>query len=179
MRSDAARNREQLLRAATVAFHRDGLTVAMASIAAEAGVGAGTLYRHFADRDALLAELTHRSFEQVLANAQAAERAEGTPIERLRHFVRAAMKARKELVLPLHGGPELSSSATRRLRTEVHRTIQRILDLGIEDGSIRADARALDVVVFGAMLSQPTQATPEWNAVCNRLLDNFLAGLRP
>ena len=46
----------------------------MATIAADAGVGVGTLYRHFPSRDDLLDHLTHVSFEQVLANAQAAER---------------------------------------------------------------------------------------------------------
>ena len=48
--------------------------VAMATIAADAGVGIGTLYRHFRNREDLLRFLTHRSFEQVLANVQAAER---------------------------------------------------------------------------------------------------------
>ena len=68
-RSDAARNREALVRAATAAVHREGPRVPMATIAAEAGVGIGTLYRHFPGRDDLLDYLTNVSFGQVLANA--------------------------------------------------------------------------------------------------------------
>src|ERR1700722_19817073 len=73
-RSDAARNHEALVRAATAALHREGPHVAMATIAADAGVGIGTLYRHFRTREDLLDFLTRRSFEQVLANVRAAER---------------------------------------------------------------------------------------------------------
>ena len=72
-RSDAARNHEALVRAATAAVHREGPHVVMATIAADAGVGIGTLYRHFRTREDLLNFLAHRSFEQVLANVQAAD----------------------------------------------------------------------------------------------------------
>ena len=53
-RSDAARNHEALVRAATAAVHREGPRVSMATIAADAGVGIGTLYRHFPTREDLL-----------------------------------------------------------------------------------------------------------------------------
>jgi AcrR family transcriptional regulator len=69
-RSDAARNHQALVRAATAAVHREGPRVPMATIAADAGVGVGTLYRHFPTREDLLNHLTHASFEQVLANAK-------------------------------------------------------------------------------------------------------------
>jgi AcrR family transcriptional regulator len=74
----------------------------MATIAADAGVGIGTLYRHFPSREDLLDYLTHVSFEQVLANAQAAERGATTAAEALRapsvshpgtHRSRAALDA--------------------------------------------------------------------------------------
>src|ERR1017187_10258297 len=80
-RSDAARNHKALLRAATAAVHREGPRVSMATIAADAGVGIGTLYRHFPNREDLLNSLTRRSFEQVLSNAQDAETDGTTPSE--------------------------------------------------------------------------------------------------
>ncbi len=104
-RSDAARNHQTLARAATAAVHREGPRVPMATIAAEAGVGIGTLYRHFPTREDLFGYLTHESFEQVLANAQAAEGNGTTAAEALRQFIEAAISQRNELVLPLHGGP--------------------------------------------------------------------------
>ena len=66
VRSDASRNRERLVRAAVAAYHRDGVGMTLTAVAAEAGVGIGTLYRHFGTREELLDELTLRSFEQLL-----------------------------------------------------------------------------------------------------------------
>src|SRR6202044_1547980 len=83
-----------LVRAATAAVHREGAGVPMATIAADAGVGIAPLYRHFPTREYLLGYLTHASFEQVLANAEAAESNAGTAAEALRHFIEAAISQR-------------------------------------------------------------------------------------
>src|ERR1700739_1536802 len=90
-RSDAARTHQALVQAATAALHREGPRVPMATIAADAGVGIGTLYRHFATREDLLSYLTHASFEQVLANAQAAEATSSTAAGALRQFIESAI----------------------------------------------------------------------------------------
>jgi AcrR family transcriptional regulator len=176
-RSDAARNRETLLRAATAAVHREGPHVPMATIAAGAGVGIGTLYRHFATREDLLSELTHRSFEQVLANALAAERDGATAAGALRRFIEAAISQRNELVLPLHGGPPLITARTREVREQVHQAVQRIIDRGRADATISQDVTPRDIVVLGAMLAQPRPFNPGWDATCRRLLATYLAGL--
>ena len=122
-RSDAALNRDALVQAATAAVHREGLRVRMSTIAADAGVGIATLYRHFATREDLLNYLTHRSFEMVLANARAAESAASTGSDALRQFIEAAIALRDQLVLPLHGGPPVTDQATVAVRDQVHRTI--------------------------------------------------------
>jgi AcrR family transcriptional regulator len=176
-RSDAARNREALVRAATEAVHREGPRVPLATIAVGAGVGIGTLYRHFPSRDDLLDHLTHVSFEQVLANAQAAERDAATAAEALRRFVEAAISQRNQLVLPLHGGPPLRSPKTRAVRDQVHRILRQIIDRGRADGTITRDVTPRDIVVFGAMLAQPRRSDPDWDATCLRLLATYLAGL--
>jgi AcrR family transcriptional regulator len=176
-RSDAARNHQTLVRAATAAVHREGVSVPMATIAANAGVGIGTLYRHFATREDLLSYLTHASFEQVLANAKAAESNGATAAEALRHFIEAAISQRNELVLPLHGGPRPASDHTRAVREQVHQVIQRIIDRGHADATITQDVTPTDVVVFGSMLAQPRPPDPGWDATCRRLLATYLAGL--
>jgi len=149
----------------------------MATIAAEAGVGIGTLYRHFPSRADLLDHLTHASFEQVLANAQAAEAAAATAAEALRRFIEAAISQRNELVLPLHGGPPLTSPQTRAVREQVHRILGQLFDRGRADGTISRDVTPRDIVVFGAMLAQPRGPDPDWDTTCRRLLVTFLAGL--
>jgi AcrR family transcriptional regulator len=176
-RSDATRNRQVLVRAATAAVHREGPGVPMATIAADAGVGIGTLYRHFHTREELLSYLTHASFEQVLANATAAESNGATAAEALRHFIEAAISQRNELVLPLHGGPHPTWDSTRIIREHVHQVIQQIIERGRADGTITRDVTPHDIVVFGAMLAQPRPPDPGWDATCRRLLGTYLAGL--
>lgn len=176
-RSDAYRNEQVLLRAATAAIHREGLRVPLGTIAADAGLGVGTLYRHFPTREQLLRRLTHDSFEQVLGNARAAERLGSTPVDALRRFVEAGIEQRNELVLPLHGGPSVTSADTRAVRAEVHAVVERILDRGRVDGTLKADLTARDVVVFGAMLSQPREPDRTWDELCRRLLAHYLDGL--
>jgi AcrR family transcriptional regulator len=179
LRSDALHNQEILLRAATAAIHREGSRVPMGTIAADAGVGIGTLYRHFPTREHLLSHLTHRSFEQVLTNARAAERAGVTPTDCLRRFVDAAIDQRNELVLPLHGGPPLTSPATIAVRSQVHQILHRVIERGLADGSLRPGLTPADIVIFGAMLAQPHRRDPGWNATCRRLLATYLRGLAP
>ena len=171
-RSDAARNREALVRAATAAVHREGTHVSMATIAADAGVGIGTLYRHFPSRE------NHRSFEKVLSNVQAAESNGTTASDALCRFIEAAIAQRNELVLPLHGGPPVTVPETLAVRDQVHRAVQRIIERGRTDGTISQDATPRDIVTFGAMLAQPHQSDPEWDATCRRLLATYANGLR-
>jgi AcrR family transcriptional regulator len=176
-RSDAVTNREGLVRAAIAAVHRDGPRVPMATIAADAGVGIGTLYRHFPTREELLAHLTHRSFLQVLANAQAADQGASTGIDALRRFVQAAVDQRNELVLPLHGGPPVTAPPTLAVREQVHRTINHMIDRGRQDGTIKRDVTARDIITLGGMLGQPRRSDPGAEATYGRLLDTYLNGL--
>jgi len=177
LRSDAVRNQQVLVHAATAAVHREGPRVPMGTIAADAGVGIGTLYRHFPTREHLLSHLAHRSFEQVLANARQADDEGTTPADSLRRFVDAAISQRNDLVLPLHGGPHLTSRTTRAIRSEVHQILQRIIDRGVADGTLRPGATPHDIVVFGAMLAQPRPTDPQWDARCRRLLTTYIKGL--
>jgi AcrR family transcriptional regulator len=176
-RSDAARNQQLLVRAAIAAVHREGTRVPMATIAADAGVGIGTLYRHFPTREDLLSHLTHISFEQVLVNAEAAASSAGTAAGALGLFIAAAIGQRNELVLPLHGGPPSAWPQTGVVRERVHQIIQQVIDRGRADGTIARPVTPYDVIVFGAMLAQPRPSDPGWDATCLRLLATYLAGL--
>src|SRR5512132_3370259 len=119
LRSDAAANRERILAAATIAVRREGERVPMATIADEAGVGIGTLYRHYPTRSALLMALTLRSFDVVLQHARAAALSNEPAPAALAQFFEQTIAARHEFILPLHGGPVIDDEKIVALRTEI------------------------------------------------------------
>jgi AcrR family transcriptional regulator len=177
LRRDAQLNQQRILAAAAAVVHRDGPHVPMAVVAAAAGVGIGTLYRRYPNREALLDALTRRSFRLVLDNARAAAAWPGTGLDALAHFFGLTIASRGELILPLHGGPDLVTDATRSVRDEVHRTLQEIVDRGRRDGTVRADATTRDVVYFGALLAQPLAAAEGWDDIAHRLKQVYVDGL--
>ena len=104
LRKDAAANRESVLDAATELVRRDGEKVPMATIARHAGVGVGTVCRHFPTREDLLGALVHRSFGLAVDNARAAAAQPGSALDGIRLFFLATLRDRDRFVLPLHGG---------------------------------------------------------------------------
>lgn len=177
LRRDAWANQQRILTAAVAAVHREGPRVPMATIAADAGVGVGTLYRHFPTREALLDALTRRSFLLVLDNARTAARGGGSGLSCIAAFLADTLASREQLVLPLHGGPDITTDATRAVQAEVHATLREIVDRGRYDGSVRDDATPRDVIVFGAMLAQPLTTVADWDATATRLTRVHLDGL--
>jgi AcrR family transcriptional regulator len=181
LRRDALANQERLLAAATAVFLREGHHVPMATIAAEAGVGVGTLYRRYPSRDALLEALTLRSFRLLVALAEEAEEAEGRQgdaLARLDRYWDRVIDERDQLVLPLHGGPPVTADDVRAERARLHACLRRLLDAGRRDGSIRADVDTSDIVLFGAMLVAPLPGASDWDAVARRQKAIHLDGLR-
>ena len=177
LRRDALANQERVLAAAVTTLLRDGRQASMATIAAAAGVGVGTLYRRYPNREALLSALTERSFQKVLAVAEDAADQQGTAMAALDRFLDRTIEHRDQLVLPLHGGPTALSSAAADTRARVHATLEGVLERGREDGSVRAGITASDVIAFGAMLAQPLSGTPDWAHTARRQKMIFLAGV--
>ena len=149
----------------------------LATIAQEAGVGVGTLYRRYPSREALLLALTQRSFQMVLDLAQRAVNSEGTAIERLRRFIDQTIEHGQELVLPMHGGPEPLDADTVALRNEVHDTLKEILRQGHQDGTIRPDVAAFEIIVFGALLARPLPHVANWKSMARREAVIYFDGL--
>ena len=176
-RSDAAANRECILAAATIAVRRDGERVPMATIAEEAGVGIGTLYRHYPTRPALLAALTLRSFQLVLQHARAAALSDQPAPVALEQFFEQTIVARNELILPLHGGPVIHDDKIVALRTEIRHVLEQVLARGRRERTIRPDATAIDISITGAMLAQPLPNSADWDQLARRQARIFVAGL--
>ncbi len=177
LRSDAAANRERILAAATIAVRRDGERVPMATIADEAGVGIGTLYRHYPTRPALLAALTLRSFQLVLEHARAAALSDQPAPAALEQFFDPTIAARNELILPLHGGPIIQDEKIAALRTEIRNLLEQVLARGRRDQTIRPDATPIDIIITGAMLAQPLPHADNWDQLARRQARIFVAGL--
>ena len=100
-RKDGLRNRERVLDAAVELVRRDGERVPIAQIAEHAGVGVGTVYRHFPTREDLLGALVYRSFGIAVNNARAAAAHPGSALEGIRSFFLATLRDREQFVFPL------------------------------------------------------------------------------
>jgi AcrR family transcriptional regulator len=176
-RADAARNRELLLHAAARLFEREGVDVPMPRISAEAGVGVGTLYRHFGDRQALLAavyaaEVDALSDADGLLGGQTGAEALAEWMSRLitysrtKHGMPAAMKA---VVAP--------DSATASTRERIVAALERILESGSRDGTLRPDVDAEDVLRAVSGIFSGT-AEPDWADRARSVVRIVLDGLR-
>ena len=151
----------------------------MADIAHQAGVGVGTVYRHFATRDDLLGELVYRSFTLALANARAAATEPGPALNGVKAFFAATLRDRDRFVLPLHGGPPVFTPSTRELQAEVRGVLQTLIDRGRAAGELRADLTPVDLIQAASLLSRPLPGTDDWDRLGRRQIDLFLHGLGP
>ena len=179
LRSDAAANRDRLLAAATAAVKRDGEKVPMATVAAEARVGVGTLYRHYPTRGALLSALETKSYELVLSAARRAAVSPGPALTALQDFLDHTIRRRDELILPLHGGPVTMDPHTVALRDAISRALDRVLARGQAEGTIAPDITSGDIIIMGALLAHPLPHAPNWDQTARRAARIYLVGLAP
>ena len=179
LRRDALTNQERVLAAAVTTMLREGRHVPMATIAAEAGVGVATLYRRYPNRETLLSALTHRTFELLLEQARAAEARDETALACLSWWWDRVIDQRDQLVLPLGGGPPVTNTQTLAAQSQLHQSLQRLLERGQGEGSIRDDITTHDVVIFGAMLVTPLPSTEDWDRTARRQKQIYLDGLAP
>lgn len=178
-RVDALRNRERLIGVAKQAFAESGPHVSLDEIARRAGVGIGTLYRHFPTRDAIVEAVYRREVQQL---GDGADRLIATrpPAEALREWMRlfvdyiAAKRVLASALGALVGGPsELYAASGARIFDAVTRLVRR----GVESGEIRADVDPQDVM--RALVGMTYANTdPAWEASAQRLIDILMDGLR-
>jgi len=178
-RKDALRNRERVLDAAVELVRRDGEKVPMAQIAEHAGVGIGTVYRHFPTREDLLGALVDRSFGIAVDNARAAAAHPGSALEGIRSFFLATLRDREQFVLPLHGGPPVFIPATRKRQADVRTALRTLLERGQAAGELRADLTPQDLIVAASLLSRPLPGTGDWDRLACRQIDLMIRGLGP
>jgi AcrR family transcriptional regulator len=178
-RADAIRNRERVLEAAKAVFSAGGPEASLEAVARAAGVGIGTLYRHFPTREALF-EAVYRREVQQLADLAEQLKQEAKPIEALRHWMRSIVTfvATKKgmsaaLALAAYKNSELYSYSFDRLT----RAVGGLLDRAIATGEIRDDISPEDLLrALVGMCYMHDQ--PGWQTSVLRLVDVFIDGLR-
>jgi AcrR family transcriptional regulator len=176
-RRDAEANRERVLAAATSAIEREGRNVPLATIAAEAGVGVGTLYRHYPDREALLHDLEYHAYGLLNEILDDIAGRDLPGLDAIAEFLSRTLAIRDQLVLPLHGAPPLTSAEAVAARLNINRRLDRFIERGHADHSVRAAVNATDVIVFSALTTQPLPHGPDWTRIARRQLAIFLNGL--
>ncbi|WP_329139021.1 TetR/AcrR family transcriptional regulator [Streptomyces sp. NBC_01476] len=179
-RADVRRNREKLLAAARAAFTAADDRVALESIARDAGVGIGTLYRHFPTREALVEAVYAAELDDVATSAPALL-AELPPDAALRAWMdryAAFVETKRGMIDTLRAGWASGSMATPTTRERVTAAITTIVAAGARSGSLRADVDPEDVtaMLLGVFLSTAASDTPERT---RRLLDLVVDALRP
>ncbi|MCX5398942.1 TetR/AcrR family transcriptional regulator [Streptomyces sp. NBC_00102] len=179
-RADARRNRDKLIEAARSAFAAADDTVPLETVARAAGVGIGTLYRHFPTREALVEAVFAAELDAVTASAD--ELLAGLPPEvALRAWMDryAGFVATKRGMLgTLRAGWASGAIATPATRERLTAAIGVLLAAGARTGSLRSDVDPDDVttMVFGVFHSVAVDDTPDR---IGRVLDLVVDALRP
>ncbi|OON80024.1 TetR family transcriptional regulator [Streptomyces tsukubensis] len=181
MRADARRNREKILAAARELFREQGTAVALDDVARRAGLGIGTLYRRFPDREALIREVAVEGFRTGLAAIEAAKYSGARPMAALEELFRRIVEERERLVMPLIGGPLARDESVRELQRSIVRAVADLLSAGRDTGEVRADVTPFDLISAAAMVCRPMPHIPrsQARALAERHVTVYLHGLRP
>ena len=180
LRADAQRNRDRLLEAAVRAFSQDGPEATLDAVAKEAGVGIGTLYRHFPTREALVEAANRNELDRLcdpvpeLLEAMPADEALRTWMDRFVDYMTAKRGMADALRwLIASGGDPYAHSRDRLVDA-----IGELLRAGARDGTVRPDAEPFDVLLSlsGLML---VAGAWEGRRQAGRMLDLLMDGLRP
>ena len=179
-RADAQRNRERILEVAKQEFTRSGANASLEDIAKKAGVGPGTLYRHFPTREELLVAV-YRSEMEKLAGAARTFADTLPPVEALQAWLLLFVDAveTKQVIAPvlntLVGDPKKVFEASYAL---IHEALRVLVKRAIKSGDIRKDLDPIDLlraIVGVANVS----ASPDWQQSARRLVEILILGARP
>lgn len=178
LRSDAARNRDRVLEAAKAVFSVGGPDASLEAVARAAGVGIGTLYRHFPTRQALF-EAVYRREVQHLSDLAGALMCEPSPVEALRTWLRSNVEfvaTKKGMSTALATAVDASSDLTTSSVERLTEAVGLLLARAAQAGEIRADVSPDDVLraLVGMCYMHDR---PGWQSSVLRLLDIFVDGL--
>jgi AcrR family transcriptional regulator len=178
-RADSVRNRERVLEAAKAVFSAGGSDASLEAVAKRAGVGIGTLYRHFPTREALFEAVYRREVDQLSDLAEQLKSAP-EPVEALRRWMRSNVElvaTKKGMIAALALAVQTSSELYAYSFDRLTRAVATLLDRAVAAGEIRADVSAEDLLrALIGMCYLHDQ--PGWQSTVLRLMDVFIDGLR-
>ncbi|GAA3720777.1 helix-turn-helix domain-containing protein [Streptomyces tremellae] len=179
-RADALRNRERIVSAAREIFVEYGPEAPLDDIARRAGIGNATLYRHFAERSALLVEVARSVMSRAAESAERAGAEEPDPFAALCRFAHEAVDERIGALCALLSdgfGPRRADLDTERLR--LTETVEAMMERARRAGRLRSDVGHGDLMVALAQLSRPLPGTGclDTDRFTHRHLQLFLDGL--
>jgi AcrR family transcriptional regulator len=157
LRADAQRNIDSLLEAAKAVFASSGVDAPAKEISDLAGVGVGTLYRHFPQRSDLVKAVFAREVDDCAAAAPAlaAANAPGVAVEKWLHRYTEYLATKRGLAAALHSGDPAYSALPGYFRQNLGPAFSALLDAAVASGEIRADVSAMDLLHAVAHLSLP------------------------
>lgn len=177
MRADARRNRQRLVEAAIELILEAGGEPTRDAVAARAGVGIGTLYRHFPDQPSLLIEVVRHALDRSIAAGEAALSESSDGFTALRRYMHAAVDSGLgvvNLVYPLVDRPHPA------LRARADAVIGEIIQRGRQQGRLRGDVSQEDIVLATIRFCRPLAVGRplDWErAIAHRHIDTYLDGL--
>jgi len=177
-RADAERNRGLLLKTAKAAFAEKGAAASLDEIARTAGVGAGTLYRHFPTRDALIEAVYRHETEQLVAAATRLSETQA-PIAALREWLllfvgyMATKHGMYDALNSIVGGTSELYSASKE---QVTPAIAKLIDRAAASGDIRLDSDPLDLLRALAGVANMS-LEPDSTQAAKRMVDILIAGI--
>jgi len=179
MRADARRNRDQLIAAARAALGAHGRTASLDSIARDAGVGIGTLYRHFPTRDALVEAVYGAELDFLAASASTLLK-QLPPEAALREWVARYAQftaAKRGMMDTLRAGLAEGRIPASSTRERITSAIAPILAAGAESGALRSDVDPDDIttLLLGTFLATAASSSTDTS---RRLLDLIVDALR-
>jgi len=178
-RADGVRNRERVLEAAKIVFSAGGSDASLEAVAKRAGVGIGTLYRHFPTREALFEAVYRREVDQLSDLAEAL-RSAPEPVDALRRWLKAYVElvaTKKGMISALALAVQYSSELYAHSFNRLTKAIGTLLDRAVAAGQIRADISPEDLLrALIGMCYLHDQ--PGWQSNVLRLMDVFIDGLR-
>jgi AcrR family transcriptional regulator len=181
LRRDAERNRQRILHAAAEVFTQRGLDATLDDVARQAGVGVGTVYRRFPDKESLVAELFQDRIDTLVAVAEEAGTAPD-PWQALvsyLEYVAACMAGdlglRQMMMFATYGRDKVAYA-----REQMRPVITKLVERAQAAGALRADFAATDVPLIAFMLSSAAEyAGPVNHEVWRRYLALLIDGMRP